>query len=260
MRAPSGIDTALRTLLALALVPGGIALLSTVAILIALLGGSDRLVHRAAYLSFARFCLRVGSTDLRVHGPDHIDPERAYVIVSNHESNWDPPSLIAGLSTLLVRFIVKQQIMAMPIFGHALRLTGNVTVVRNQSREDAQRIRKGMQERTGGVSMLFFAEGTRSRDGRLHAFKMGAFATAITQGLPILPVAIVGTYHVMPPGPPRLRRGPVVLEIGEPIPVEGLELQGRNVLRDHVHEAVAKLRARAYARIRDEGFPVPDDV
>jgi 1-acyl-sn-glycerol-3-phosphate acyltransferase len=259
MRAPSSIETALRTLVALALVPGALVLLSGVAIVIALLGGSDRRVHRAAYLAFARLCHFVGSTDLHVHGADHIDPERAYVIVPNHESNWDPPTLIAGLP-LLIRFIVKQQMMAIPVFGQALRLTGNVIVERNRSREDVNRIRKGMQERTGGVSMLFFAEGSRSRDGRLHEFKMGAFAAAIAQGLPILPVAVAGSYYVMPPGLIRLRRGPVVLEIGEPVQVEGLVLKDRAVLRDQVRELVAKLRARAYARIRDEGFPVPDDL
>ena len=177
----------------------------------------------------------------------------------NGSRNWDPPSLIAGLP-LLTRFIVKQQIMAVPVFGQALRLTGNVIVERNRSREDVERIRTGMEQRTSGLALLFFAAGTRSRDGRLHPFKKGAFATAISQGLPILPVAVAGTYYVMPPGLIRLRKGPVVIEIGEPVPVAGFELKDRAVLRDQVFETVSKLRAQAYARVREEGFPAPDDV
>ena len=253
------MDTTLRTLAGVLLLVPGMVVLSAIAIGLALLGGSHQTVHRNAYLAFARFCLWVGGTDLRIYGADQIDPERAYVIVSNHESNWDPPSLIAGLP-LLTRFIVKQQIMAVPVFGQALRLTGNVIVERNRSREDVERIRKGMEQRTSGISMLFFAEGTRSRDGRLHPFKKGAFATAISQGLPILPVAVAGTYYVMPPGLIRLRKGPVVIEIGEPVPVAGFELKDRAVLRDQVFETVSKLRAQAYARVREEGFPAPDDV
>ncbi len=259
MRVPGSIDTALRTIAALALLPGGIVVLSSAAIGIALLGGSDRAVHRA-YLAFARLCLFVGGTDFEIQGRDQIRDGQAYVIVSNHESDWDPPSLIAALPDLLVRFIVKQQIMAIPIFGHALRLTGNVTVERNHAQRDVERIRQGMEERPHEVSMLFFAEGTRTRDGSLGAFKMGAFATAISNGLPILPVAIAGTRHIWPPGFVRVRKGKVVLAIGEPIPVKGLDRADRDRLRDQTCEAIAKMRAQSYARLRDEGYPTPPDV
>ena len=103
------------------------------------------------------------------------------------------------------------------------------------------------------VSVLFFAEGTRSRDGALHPFKMGAFATALAARLPILPVAIAGTYAIWPKGILRLRRGPVVLAIGEPISVEGLAFDDRAALRDQVHHIVSKLRAQARRAVRAGG-------
>jgi 1-acyl-sn-glycerol-3-phosphate acyltransferase len=259
VRLPASIDTPLRTIAALAVLPGAIILISAIAILIALLGRSDREVHKA-YLSFARMCMFIGWTDLQVQGAHHLERGQSYVVVPNHESNWDPPSIIAALPDVILRFIVKQQIMAIPVFGHALRMTGNVTVERNRSRGDLNRIREGMDQRRQSVSMLFFAEGTRSRDGSMGSFKKGAFATAIAHQLPVLPVAIAGTRHVWPAGFIRIRRAPVVLEIGEPISVEGLELSDRDSLRKQTEEVVRKLRVRAYERIADQGFPTAPDV
>ena len=259
MRVVEAVDTRLRTLVALAVLPTGIVFLSCVAMLIALLTRSDRQVHWA-YMGFARMCMLVGSTDLQVHGAHHARSDPAYVVVANHESNWDPPSIIAGLPELIVRFIVKQQIMRIPIFGHALRLTGNVTVERNKAAGDIDRIRRGMEERTRDVSMLFFAEGTRSRDGHLQRFKRGAFATAISHNLPILPVAIAGSRLVWRAESIAIHRGPVVIEIGEPIRVEGLGLGDRDALRVQCEESVRKLRARTYDRIRAQGLPAPPDL
>jgi 1-acyl-sn-glycerol-3-phosphate acyltransferase len=259
MRVVEAVDTPLRTAVALAVLPTGIVFLSCGAMLLALLTRSNRQVHWA-YLGFARMCMLIGSTDLQVHGAHHARSNPAYVVVANHESNWDPPSIIAGLPDLIIRFIVKQQIMRIPIFGHALRLTGNVTVERNRAAGDIRRIRRGMEERTQDVSMLFFAEGTRSRDGHLQTFKKGAFATAISHDLPILPVAIAGSRLVWSADSIAIHRGPVVIEIGEPISAAGLELSDRDALRVQCEESVRKLRARAYDRIRAQGFPTPPDV
>ena len=248
-----------RTAVALLVLPAAIALLSGLVILVALATRSDRKVHRV-YLAFARTCLFVGGTKLELSGADHVKPGQAYVVVANHESNWDPPSIIAGLPGLILRFIVKREMMRIPIFGHALRVSGNVRVERNRTQADVERIRRRMQERPREVSMLFFAEGTRSRDGALHPFKKGAFATAISHGLPVLPIAVAGTRNIMTPDVLRLRRGPVLIQVGEPIPTDPLALHDRDQLRDQTHEAVAKLRAQAYQRLRDRGVPGPPDL
>jgi 1-acyl-sn-glycerol-3-phosphate acyltransferase len=103
------------------------------------------------------------------------------------------------------------------------------------------------------TSMLFYAEGTRSRDGALHAFKKGAFVTAIAYGLPILPIGHAGCYRIWSPLRFGLRSGPVVVEVGQPIPVEHLAYDDREPLRDQTFEAVRELRARARKRIRELG-------
>lgn len=248
MRLPGPLDTALRTALGWLILPAGIVLHSLAAIAVALATRSNERVH-LCYRSFARMCLLVGGTDLRVYGTERIEHGRGYVVVSNHESNWDPPCIIAGLPDVIIRFVAKLQVMRIPVFGHALRATGNVTVHRNRSAGDAERIRSGMEALDPEVSIYFFAEGSRSRTGEMNPFKMGAFATAISQGMPILPIGIAGTRAIWTPNDPRLRRGRAVLEVGEPIPVDGLSLGDRARLRDQVQEVVVKLRADAHRRL-----------
>jgi len=255
VRLPEAVDTPLRTALCILVLPAALVGASLLGILLAVLGAPPRRVH-VAYFGFACLCLRAGATRLEVNGLDRLKPGQAYVVVSNHESNWDLPCIAAGLYQLILRYVAKKQVMQIPIFGQALRLTGNVRVVRTQTERDIERIRKGMSRRAEEVSVLFFAEGTRSRDGALQPFKKGAFATAIAFGLPLLPIAIAGTRRIWPKGKVRVRRGDAVLEVGEPIPIEGMTLDDRTALRDRTFAAVAELRADARRRLRSRG-PVP---
>lgn len=226
---------------------------SATAIARALSGGSTQDVHRS-YLGFSRFCMRVGGTHLHVYGANRIEPGQAYVVVSNHESNWDSLALIAGLPQLALRFVAKRQLLRIPLFGQALQLTGNVIVDRDRSGTDLKRIESQMSVRDHRVSMLFYAEGRRSRDGALHPFKTGAFATALAHKLPILPVAICGTRPIWPPESLRIAPGPAVIEVGEPMRVDGLEWSDRGKLRDRTREAVSSLRASGRARLREMGL------
>jgi 1-acyl-sn-glycerol-3-phosphate acyltransferase len=253
MRIPGSADTILRTLLAVTLLPLVILLHSLVGIALALAGAPASCVH-PVYVSACRLCLLVGGTELRVRGAERIEPGRAYVVVPNHESGWDPLCLVVALPRLVLRFVAKQQFMRLPIVGQALRLTGNVRVLRTETRGDVERIHEAMARRDPRVSILFFAEGTRSRDGGLHRFKMGAFATALAYGLPILPIGLAGTRHVWERSVLRIRRGTVAIEVGEPVPVEGLGPDDRKLLRDRTFAAVATLRARARQRLREAGI------
>jgi 1-acyl-sn-glycerol-3-phosphate acyltransferase len=229
-----------------------VILVGTAAMALALAGVSNARIHRL-YLLYARLCMRVGGTHLFVRGAERIGAHPAYVVVPNHESNWDSPCMVAALPDLVVRFVAKQEIMRIPVFGHALRATGNIRVVRKQTHGDVARIQAVMDRRDPGVSILFFAEGTRSPDGALHPFKMGAFATALGHRLPVLPVGIAGTRPIWPKGLLRVRRGAVAVEVGDPIIVDGLGPDDRASLRDRTHAAVTELRARARARLRELG-------
>ena len=230
----------------------GIAWYSAVAFARGLAGVPAEALH-STYLRFARFCAGVGRTRIEVRGREHIEPGRSYVVVTNHESNWDPICVIAALPELVIRFVVKRELMLIPLFGQALRATGNVEVFRRQTGGDVHRIQQLMDRRDPRVSVLFFAEGTRDPEGALRPFKMGAFATAIGYGIPVLPVAIGGTYAVLPRGSFHIRPRTVAIEIGAPIATDGLAREDRSSLRDEAHEAVAKLRASARQHVRTLG-------
>lgn len=250
MQLRASIQTLFRTLFGVPLLCVALISYSAVALVLALAGAGVRGVQ-PLYLSLARLFLRIGGTRLEVRGAENIETGQAYVMVCNHESGWDPFCLVAGLPGLMIRFVAKQELTRIPIFGAALLRTGNVKVVRSDTSSDVRRLREGMERRDPSVSILFFAEGTRSKDGSFGPFKTGAFVTAIGYGLPVLPVAVAGTFAVWPKRTARLRSAPVVLEVGKPIETAGLALEDRSRLRDQAREAVAALRERAKARLAE---------
>lgn len=251
-RGALGITARLRSATAVLILPPALMLASLACLVLALAGASVQHTHRV-YLAFSRLCFFVAGTRLLVRGAEHVLPDRQYVVVPNHDSGWDPMCLLLGLPDLVLRFVAKHEFMRVPVFGPALRRTGNVEVVRRQTRGDVSRIQTAMGERDPAVSILFFAEGTRSRDGALHPFKMGAFATAIAYGLPVLPVGMAGAGRIWPPDSLTIRRGTVALEVGEPIPIDGLGHEDRGALRDRCFEAVSALRATARRHLREVG-------
>jgi 1-acyl-sn-glycerol-3-phosphate acyltransferase len=227
-------------------------LASAIALIAALCGANNRQLN-LVYRGFAKSALFVGGTTMEVNGLEHIDPKQAYIVVPNHESNWDPVALVGGVDGPVLRFIAKRQLMKIPVFGPALRATGNVEVVRDHSAKDVQNVKASFTTRDPIVSVLFYAEGTRSRDGALHEFRKGAFATAITSGLPVLPVAHAGCRRIWQPETVWMRKGTVVIEVGAPIPVEGLSFEQRDALRKQTYEVVVALRNRARERLRALG-------
>jgi 1-acyl-sn-glycerol-3-phosphate acyltransferase len=239
----------LRTAAGVVIVIPALLLISALVVVLALLRVPRRFIDRC-YRAFADIGILVGGTHVETHGLEHVRPGGSYVVIANHESDWDPVVLFSALRRLSMRAVIKDEMMRVPILGRALALTGNVRVTRSQAAGDVARLRETMQERPLDVSILFYAEGTRSRDGSLRPFKKGPFVTAIASGLPILPVATAGTYRIWPPVTIQLRRGPVVLCVGEPIPVAGLGMDDRDALRDRCFAAVRELRTDARQRLR----------
>jgi len=248
----SRLDWVLRTTLSWLILPA-VAVGLSICALFRVLRGAPRSKIDSVYWTLGRIVLRVGGTRLEVHGLEQIRPGQGYVVVPNHESNWDPPALLAAFTGTPLRFVVKKEITNIPIFGWAITQTGSVRVERTGNQSDVDRIRERMGTRSPDISMLFYAEGTRSRDGALHPFKKGAFATAIAHGLPVLPVGHAGCYRIWHPLVFGIRSGPVVVQVGQPIPVEHLRYDDREELRDQAFDAVKELRSRARSRVRELG-------
>jgi 1-acyl-sn-glycerol-3-phosphate acyltransferase len=249
---PHDLRTAVRTVVGVAILIPALLLASACVLVLALLRAPRRIIDRF-YTGFADLGVLVGGTRIETHGLEHVGPGASYVVIANHESDWDPVVLFSALRMLSMRAVIKDEMMRVPVLGRALTLSGNVRVRRSGAADDVERLRAIMRQRPPDVSILFYAEGTRSRDGSLRAFKKGPFVTAIASGLPILPVATAGTYRIWPPLTVQLRRGPVVLCVGAPIEVDGLTPGDRDALRDRCFAVVRDLRDQARRRLRDRG-------
>lgn len=187
-----------------------------------------RYVWSVAKHFWARWVLARIEARMEVIGADRVDWTRPHVVVSNHQSTLDIFPLIAYIPD--GRFVAKKEILAFPVVGSACRDGGQIIIDREDHRQSMRAIREGIHE-WPDCNLIFFAEGTRTLDGKLKPFKKGAFAVAKEMQLPIVPVAITGTYDALPKGSLlRLRRRPRFrVEFGNEIPTSDdvLELSER---------------------------------
>jgi 1-acyl-sn-glycerol-3-phosphate acyltransferase len=168
-----------------------------------------------------------------------LDPRRAYVLLSNHQSLYDIPLLLATLP-LPARFMAKAELFRIPVFGWSLRVGGFIPVERGAGKGARESFRAATARVASGGSVLLFPEETRSRDGRLLPFKRGGFLLAQKAGLPVVPVGIQGTLGVRERDSFRIHPGRVVIRYGTPIePVTGREENA--LLIPRVRTAIALL-------------------
>src|SRR5437762_2428095 len=207
---------------------------------------ASSLFDRRGY--FAHRCARAWSwlilktTGVRVtlEGLERITPDTTYVFVSNHQSIYDIPVIFASLPYQL-RIIAKASLARFPVLGWHLKRGGHLFVDRR--RPDRAGILKRWRALVSeGLSLIIFAEGTRSANGHVARFKAGSFLLAIEAGLPIVPVAVIGTRQVMPKGRLRTEPADVMLVVHDPIQppaVEAPSVRDAKALADRAHEIVA---------------------
>jgi 1-acyl-sn-glycerol-3-phosphate acyltransferase len=180
---------------------------------------------------------------VRVEGPGTFDKSEIRLIVANHASYMDIPAIF-GWFPGQARFVMKQELMRLPFIGWYAHFCGHFPLDRENPREGKRVVDLAVaRARKHGLCPIVFPEGTRTADGRLAELKAGVFQLAIAAQIPIQPVAIFGTYEMMPRGCPYPRRaGTVTLKVGEPIPIEGFRGgRGRRELSERVEQAFRDL-------------------
>jgi len=170
-----------------------------------------------------------------VEGREHIQDGQTYVVVCNHVSQYDIIA-VYGWLPMDLRWVMKQELRKLPGIGIACEKVGHIIVDRSNPEAAKRSIEEALERIGDGVGILFFPEGTRSLDGRLRPFKSGAFRLAAEQGLPILPVSIVGTREVLPAKTMKLFPGKVRLVVQPPIEPEGLSVVA---LKERSRDAIA---------------------
>lgn len=188
---------------------------------------------------WGRFILWLSAVSVDVEGLEHIDPRRSYVMISNHQSNFDIWVTLAVLPVNL-RFVAKQELKRFPFLGPVLERSDHIVIDRQHPELAIAKLNERMARLDSQpFCLLFYAEGTRSPDGRIHAFKKGAVNIAIRTGLPVLPLSISGTWKLLPKGSPIIRPvGRVKLVIAEAIETRDLALDQRDELNERVRRII----------------------
>lgn len=142
--------------------------------------------------------------NVHVECEERIDEKDTYILVANHQSVAD--ILVALHMNQSFKFIAKQELFYIPFLGWAMSAAGYIALVRGNHESGKKAILRARSILQRGVSVLFFPEGTRSPDGEIRTFKLGAFKLAAELGVPVVPMVIDGTYNLVPKGSRLLNR------------------------------------------------------
>ena len=210
----------------------------SVSVIASLFDSTGRAAMRVARF-WSRSLLLFARVRVKVEGLEKIDPGASYVFCSNHLSYMDTPVVLSSIPAEF-RFLAKEELFQIPLLGTHLKQAGHIPVPREDPRRAIRTMsRAGSIMRERGVSLLVFPEGGRSHDGVLQPFKEGAAYIAIKAQAPLVPVAVMGTREILAMGSAAFHPGRVRLQIGHPIPTEGLTLRDRGALTAAAHEQIA---------------------
>ena len=219
-------------------------------IVVAIFSSSSPWIDKIVRL-WARSLVRAAGIDLRTENLDVIEADKRYIIVGNHSSYFDIPCVFAAVSQQPIRFMAKQSLFKIPIFGWSIGRAGFIPIDRkNRSKAKAsfdlavERIRKGN-------TIVIFPEEGRSRERTMRPFKSGAFLLALKSDRPIVPIAIDGTYDVYNAKSRFIRPGVVTVRGGTILPTEGLKVKDKERL---LTESRAQIQTMLFGTAED---PVP---
>ena len=202
----------------------------------------DRQVVEDGPRKWSLLLLRAAGVRVVLENEGVVDPDRPQILVVNHVSWFDVPAL-AGHLPGKYRFVAKQELTKVPLFGAAWQAAGHIAIDRfdrTKAIDSLAEARRKLDEDRPTVVM--FAEGTRSRTGELRPFKKGAFVLGIQTGVEVVPAAILGSREVMAKGSWRIHTGRTIrIRFGTPIPVDGLDMKDRDSLTERAHRVVAEL-------------------
>jgi len=189
-------------------------------VMILLLFLKPKLVAQICAIPWARLNSFMTPMRVKVSGRSNIDPRQSYVIVSNHKSHYDI-FVLYGWIGIDFKWVMKASLIKVPFLGPACNKLEHIFIDRSNTQAALKSINQAKSRIVNGTSVLFFPEGTRSKTGQMLPFKKGAFKFAVDLELPLLPVTIVGTDKVLPPGTINLLPGEAEMIIHKPIPVQG---------------------------------------
>jgi 1-acyl-sn-glycerol-3-phosphate acyltransferase len=214
-------------------------ILGIISIPVSLFGEKERILH-----GFARFwsqlIMKTISSPVRVSGLENIDVSKPTVIAVNHASAIDIPVLYVYLP-FQFRIVFKKELLVYPIVGWHLRRSGQVCIDQQNPSRSIGSIRSALKGLKSGIPLVIFPEGGRTSDGEIKPFLPGAFFLAIKAQVDVIPVALIGTYELLPMDTFHIKCRPLEMRVGKPISTAGYTLRDLDALSAKVHAAMEKL-------------------
>jgi 1-acyl-sn-glycerol-3-phosphate acyltransferase len=213
--------------------------LGTVSVLSSVFDPRGDFGHKCAR-AWSWLILKTTGVRVDVSGLERLDLSRSYVFAANHQSIYDIPILFASLPFQL-RILSKASVGRVPFLGWHLQRTGHVLV--DRSKPGAGVVKKMARLVAAGHSLIVFPEGTRSTDGSVARFKGGSFLIALEAGLPVVPISVQGSRHVMLRGRLMVCPGSVTVTVHAPIETAGVPRDAVREFSSRVHAVIASAAA-----------------
>jgi 1-acyl-sn-glycerol-3-phosphate acyltransferase len=211
--------------------------------LLAIPGGMfDRSGKRLHWFSYfwSWLIMKTIVSPVKVVGLDKIDTAKAHVYAANHASALDIPVLYVNLP-FQFRIAFKKELLAYPIVGWQLRRSGQICLDQQNPTRSLGSIRTALKGLKSGMPLVIFPEGGRTPDGEIKPFQPGAFFLAIKAQVDVVPIALVGTYELLPMDTFHIKCRPLEMRVGAPIPTTGLTLRDMETLSGKVQKALEDL-------------------
>jgi 1-acyl-sn-glycerol-3-phosphate acyltransferase len=225
------------------LIAASTAFFGCISLLCGLWDKSGRQQHTIAHI-WARSLLRLALSPVTVIGldklKDRLQPGQPAVYASNHLSYFDTPVLFAKLP-FQFRIVAKQALWKVPFIGWYLNRSGQVPVDQKDNRSAIASLGRGVATLKAGLPLVLFPEGGRAATGELQPFLSGCAFMAIKAGVPLVPIALIGTYELLPIHTYHLTPRPLLAVIGDPIPTTGLTTRDANALTDKLRSSIAAM-------------------
>jgi 1-acyl-sn-glycerol-3-phosphate acyltransferase len=188
---------------------------------------------------FFRNILRLAGATLEVHRSAGFDPQRTSLFICNHVNIFDPFVIYSAVPQFLRGFELESH-FNIPIYGWMMKRFGNIAVPDAPSRESLEIMRNRAKSAfESGISLIAFAEGSRTRDGHVQEFKKGIFGLAQKSGIPIVPVSLVGSYQFFQTGNWMLYPRKITVYLHDTIETKDTERAEVDGLRQRVQDIVA---------------------
>ena len=239
--------TMIYTVFVIIVTVGATAFFAILAIIVSLWKPEGDYSHLVGRI-WAKTILLISRVKVSVQGLHHLHPGATYIYMVNHQSMFDILVLQGHVITQF-RWLAKQELFQIPIFGPSMAKAGYISIDRSNRRLAHKSLLEAAQKIARGVSVVIFPEGSRSQDGTIMPFKPGGFHLAVRAGKPIVPVAICGTHNVMPKGSLRISPGRVTISINPPIDTASYGKGDKSALMEKVRSVLVKDLERIRATV-----------